>query len=107
MKVRIKEIKIRFSPEEYEQFLVLSQKANQRPAVFARQAVLGAQFKQSLTPTQIEIRSELGKIGSNLNQISRHLNHGKLIGTSQFTNLRQLLESLQSELRLIHSELLR
>lgn len=71
---RKKTVMLRFTEAEWADLENKIQSTGKRPAVYCRDAVLGKEIR-SLPPTDLlDVRSQLGRIGNNLNQISYQLN---------------------------------
>ena len=80
-------VKTRLDDAEYEEFLKRIELYGMNQSEFIRQSISGATVKPIITvhPVNDELLSALGKltaeygrIGSNLNQIARHLNEWRL-----------------------------
>jgi len=77
-------IQFRCSDAEHAEILRRADRAGYPPGTFARACVLGSPGPraQRLPPTNkhllIKLLGQLGKIGSNINQIARAINSGKI-----------------------------
>jgi len=91
MKNRNKEIKVRLTQEEYEQ--LLQRKTKARLAEWVRETCLGSELSKkakSVPKVDPALLIALSKIGSNLNQIARHLNMDRTLSAQE--KIKALLE---------------
>ena len=81
---RTSKIEVRLTPAEKSQLKELAQLNGARPSDFIRETVLSAKrLRHVATPDRaalIRLTAELGKVGSNLNQIAHVLNLNALNG---------------------------
>lgn len=75
MKKRKKEIKVRLTEEEYKQ--LLQRKTKPRLAEWIRETCLGQKPKKEIAIVDPLLLYELNKIGVNLNQIAKKVQHGE------------------------------
>lgn len=74
-------ITVRMNEEEWQAFRDQLKKFDMQQSEFIRQAITTAQVKVTVRPVYDgdaleKVAAELGKIGSNINQIARYLNQG-------------------------------
>lgn len=103
-KLRRHTVKVSLNDAELER---LTQKAQGRSlATYCREAALGGSAPASpllaVPPVNREKWMELGKVGSNLNQIARHLNRGEWVEADA---IQQTVEATLAELRKLRREL--
>jgi hypothetical protein len=98
---RTKFVIARLTPDEHSAITTLADKRGMSPGALIRQTLLnvppGTNVRRPTTDTKLLAKtlSELGKIGSNINQIAYHLNAGRpgdRIEGSLDAALRELLE---------------
>ena len=76
------QVKVLFDDREYQAFLNLCEQSGLKKGTYCRVSALNPGTSQDvvLIPAEmLELRAELGRIGNNLNQISRHLNAGNVM----------------------------
>lgn len=89
-------IKVRCLPDEFAAIAAKSEAAGMSPAAYMRAAALGtagprAQRRLPVAAALLrQVLGHLGRVGSNLNQIARHLNEGR----AAHTQLPELAEAL-------------
>lgn len=80
---RTKLLQIRLTPDELAEIEAQANRAELTPASFARSVLLSAPAPRARRRPSIEAETlgrllgDLGKVGSNLNQIAHHLNAGR------------------------------
>src|SRR5699024_6880431 len=89
----------RMNEEEWKLFNSQAQKLGLSQSEFIRQAVFTAKVEVTIRPVYDsavldQIAAEYGKIGSNINQISRHLNEGNPFTAQLQKNLNHCLADL-------------
>ena len=104
-------VKTRLDDAEYEEFLKRIELYGMNQSEFIRQSVSGATVKPIITvhPVNDELLSALGKltaeygrIGSNLNQIARHLNEWH----SPYPDMAKELQDASTDLAMLKYEVL-
>ena len=104
-------VKTRLDAAEYEEFLKRIELYGMNQSEFIRQSVSGATVKPIITvhPVNDELLSALGKltaeygrIGSNLNQIARHLNEWH----SPYPDMAKELQDASTDLTMLKYEVL-
>ena len=104
-------VKTRLDDAEYEEFLKRIELYGMNQSEFIRQSVSGATVKPIITvhPVNDELLSALGKltaeygrIGSNLNQIARHLNEWH----SPYPDMAKELQDASTDLTMLKYEVL-
>ena len=85
--------------EEWRQFISQAEKLGLSQSEFIRQAVFTAKVEVTIRPVYDsrvldQIASEYGKIGSNINQIARHLNEGNPFTAQIQKNLNHCMADL-------------
>lgn len=99
MKKRTKKIEIRVSETEYEQ--LLERKTKTRLAEWIRETCLESKLNKKAKPIpKIDptLLVALSKIGSNLNQIARHLNTDKILSAQEKVKALLELTSIEQSL---------
>jgi len=91
MKNRSKEIKIRLTEEEYEQ--LLQRKTKPRLAEWMRETCLDQKPRKKVSTVDPLLLYELNKIGVNLNQIAKKIQHSE-------NNIEWLVEIIHIEQQL-------
>jgi len=91
MKNRNKEIKVRLTEEEYEQ--LLQRKTKPRLAEWIRETCLDQKPKKEVATVDPLLLYELNKIGVNLNQIAKKIQHSE-------NNIEWLVEIIHIEQQL-------
>ena len=98
-------VKTRLDDEEYAEFMRRMKLYEMSQAEFIREAISGATIKPTIVATLVsddllaavgKLTAEYGKIGSNLNQIARHLNEGGAMNLSLRKELLQCITELRS-----------
>ncbi|MGZ3218572.1 plasmid mobilization protein [Paracoccus sp. T5] len=80
---RSKLLQIRVTPDELAEIVAQADRAQLTPASYARSVLLSAPAPRARRRPSIEAEAmgrllgELGKVGSNLNQIAHHMNAGR------------------------------
>lgn len=104
-------VKTRLDDAEYEEFLKRIELYGMNQSEFIRQSISGATVKPIITvhPVNDELLSALGKltaeygrIGSNLNQIARHLNEWR----SPYPDMAKELRDAATDLAMLKYEVL-
>ena len=104
-------VKTRLDDAEYEEFLKRIELYGMNQSEFIRQSISGATVKPIITvhPVNDELLSalgkltaEYGKIGSNLNQIARHLNEWH----SPYPDMAKELQDASTDLAMLKYEVL-
>lgn len=104
-------VKTRLDDAEYEEFLKRIELYGMNQSEFIRQSISGATVKPIITvhPVNDELLSalgkltaEYGKIGSNLNQIARHLNEWH----SPYPDMAKELQDASTDLTMLKYEVL-
>ena len=104
-------VKTRLDDAEYEEFLKRIELYGMNQSEFIRQSISGATVKPIITvhPVNDELLSALGKltaeygrIGSNLNQIARHLNEWH----SPYPDMAKELQDASTDLAMLKYEVL-
>ena len=104
-------VKTRLDDEEYSEFLRRMELYGMNQSEFLRQAITGAPVRPIITvhPVNDELLSALGKltaeygrIGSNLNQIARHLNEWH----SPYPDMAKELRNASTDLAMLKYEVL-
>ena len=104
-------VKTRLADAEYEEFLKRIELYGMNQSEFIRQSISGATVKPIITvhPVNDELLSALGKltaeygrIGSNLNQIARHLNEWH----SPYPDMAKELQDASTDLAMLKYEVL-
>lgn len=97
---RSKDVRIRLTPAEYATLLAMAERAGLSLGGYARQALLEAEPPRQARRPPIEraelakLLGQIGRIGSNLNQIARHANvEGRFTDEAA---LHQLCDELRS-----------
>ena len=85
---RAKVLQVRLSPDELAEIEAQANRAELTPASYARSILLSAPAPRARRRPAVETQEvarllgELGKVGSNLNQIAHRLNAGDAIGSA-------------------------
>ena len=92
-------ITVRMNEDEWQMFQQRLQDSGMMQSDFVRQAVATAKVDVHIHPVYDsevldQIASELGKIGSNMNQIARHLNQGNPMTARLSKNLNHCFADL-------------
>ena len=104
-------IKTRLDDEEYSEFLHRMELYGMNQSEFLRQAITGAPVRPIITVHPVndellsalgKITAEYGKIGSNLNQIARHLNEWH----SPYPDMAKELRDAATDLAMLKYEVL-
>lgn len=95
-KKREKEIKIRVNEEEFEQLTI--RKTQQSLATWMREIALNATPIYQADPNLVR---QIGRIGSNINQIARHANTNKVLDKHVLYRI-EVIESLLLQLIASH-----
>ena len=104
-------IKTRLDDEEYSEFLHRMELYGMNQSEFLRQAITGAPVRPIITVHPVndellsalgKITAEYGKIGSNLNQIARHLNEWH----SPYPDMAKELQDAATDLAMLKYEVL-
>ena len=99
MKKRTKRVEVQFTEEEYEQ--LLQRKTKPRLAEWVRETCLGSELsKKTKSTPKIDpaLLVALSKIGSNLNQIARHLNMDRTLSAQEKVKVLLELTSIEQSL---------
>lgn len=102
---RTKMLPTRWTPDEYEKLTRRSHQAGLSRAAFIRLQTLGEEGPRSQKRPSLERRNlaqlhaELGKIGSNINQIARHLNSGGEMERRFAERLVEAMRAIQRKVR--------
>jgi uncharacterized membrane protein YccC len=108
---RTRTVKVSFTPAEYQQLRHQAQRSGGKLATYCRQQTLHPQASPTpaLAAPQLselrQLRSALGRIGNNLNQIAYHLNQGHRLSPAQSHPLSQQLHHLQQHLLTLKQQL--
>ena len=95
---RTRTVKVSLTPAEYQQLCHQAQRTGGKLATYCRQQTLHSQASPTpaLAAPQLselrQLRSALGRIGNNLNQIAHHLNQGHCLSPAQSHPLSQQLQ---------------
>lgn len=101
---RKRQISFRVSDTEYENLRVKSERANLSTPQFCKSVALSKQIKEPTVDHAgaIQIAAELRKIGTNVNQIAKHLNTGENVVSDelqgQFERFEKELSNLWQQL---------
>lgn len=79
---RTRLVPIRFTQEEYERIYYMAYDMNLDFSKYVRKLALGQQVRPPLPNISIETYVELGRIGNNLNQLTRAINQEVKLGHS-------------------------
>lgn len=107
---RTKLVPIRLTPEEYERINHKAQAANLDFSKYMRQAALGQRLPPVLSEIAIKTYAELGKVGNNLNQLTKAVNQAVKRGNSPkldpvpLERLLTLLHQIRLEVAGVNSE---
>lgn len=71
------ELCLRLSQEEREQLEMNAKKCGLSKSVYLRRLIMGTEVKTRPSSEIKELRTEIHKIGSNINQIARSINSGQ------------------------------
>lgn len=105
---RTKEMKLRLSPDEYEQVKTTAELCGITQAEYLRSMVLGGQLKPvihlSCSIDQLQpLVTALNRIGNNLNQIAHHLNSGNTLEEDALTSIKEMQKTLWKETQTLHN----
>lgn len=89
---RTRVVTVRMNEEEWERFQQRREDSGLQQSDYIRQAIATAKVEVTIQPVYDsevldQIAAELGKIGSNINQIARHLNQGNPMTAQLSKNL--------------------
>ena len=103
-RTRKKQISFRVSDKEYENLREKSERANLSTPQFCKRVALSKKIKQPKIDYSgaTKIAAELRKIGTNVNQIAKHLNAGESVSQ---TELQGQFERFEKELNEIWQQL--
>jgi len=103
-RTRKKQISFRVSDKEYENLREKSERANLSTPQFCKSVALSKKIKQPKIDNAgaLKIAAELRKIGTNVNQIAKHLNTGESVAQSE---LHEQFERFEKELGNIWQQL--
>lgn len=93
---RTKRVEVQFTEKEY--LLLLERKTKARLAEWVRETCLGSELSKQVKPApkvDPALLVAVSKIGSNLNQIARHLNMDKTLSAQE--KVKSLLELVSIE----------
>ena len=105
-------VKTRLDDEEYSEFLHRLELYGMNQSEFLRQAITGAPVRPIITVHPVndellsalgKITAEYGKIGSNLNQIARHLNEWR----SLYPDMAKELQDAAADLATLKFEVMK
>ena len=99
MKKRTKRVEVQFTEAEYKQ--LLERKTKARLAEWIRETCLGSKLSKkakSVPKVDPALLVTLSKIGSNLNQIARHLNIDKTLSAQEKVKTLLELTSIEQSL---------
>ncbi len=69
-----RQIKARFTNQDYQEVLTKSKAAGLKPSVFVAKSAIKSVIKMPLSKDVVDSIKELGVIGKNMNQIARKIN---------------------------------
>jgi len=99
-------LEVRLTPEEEARLVTLAGGSGANVSDYVRARSLGQAVPRTVATDDrralIELLGELGKIGSNLNQVARHLNQGHAVDPER-ESVRRLTDSLAS----LHARILK
>ena len=100
--LRKKVVKVRFNDDEYE--TLMTKKTRQQLAVFIREKSLLSADNLKVISVEPELIRAVGKIGNNLNQLTKHINTKGEIHTQTANQielmrieLKNLIETIKTE----------
>jgi hypothetical protein len=99
-------LEVRLTPDEEARLVALASATGANVSDYVRARSLGQTVPRTVATEDrralIELLGELGKIGSNLNQVARHLNQGHPVDQER-ESVRRLTDSLAS----LHARILK
>lgn len=100
--LRKKVVKVRFNDDEYE--TLMTKKTRQQLAVFIREKALLSADNVKVISVEPELIRAVGKIGNNLNQLTKHINtkgeiHAQTANQIELMRieLKNLIETIKTE----------
>lgn len=103
---RNKQINIRVTDEEYEEFIEKVKLSKMPTERYFRKAILKSQVVIYDFKSLLELSSQINKIGNNINQIAKKLNEGKTIHKNEVVFLETTMKNINDILLDIYGVLL-
>ncbi|MEO0373972.1 MAG: plasmid mobilization relaxosome protein MobC [Cyanobacteria bacterium P01_A01_bin.17] len=95
---RTHRVKVSLNDDEYARLMQQCDLTGRKPGTYCRIKTLEPDSLVTLTPEMRDLRSDLGRIGNNLNQLAHHLNLGNPLDRVEALALKHELTRLKRDL---------